>query len=278
MNALVRNWLERLSRNIVFTRHLPGSLGKVPILVSPGAALSFWKLRLTSDLFDFAREFVKKGSVVWDLGANVGLFTLAAAQCAGPSGKVISVEADLWLASLLRRSISRQPTSSANIRVLPIAVADSMGIASFNIARRGRASNFLATSPGSTQTGGIRETVSVITVTLDWLLEQGVPAPDVLKIDVEGAELSVLRGGERVLAEAKPIVLCEVFEDARDAVTEMLLNHGYALFDWNSNPRASTESACFNTLAIPSSKQYLIETTLADREVEDLHVNIKARE
>jgi FkbM family methyltransferase len=253
VNELIRSVLEQGSRNVVFKRHLPRRLGRVPIVVSPGAALSFWKPKLKSDLFDFASEFVGQGNVVWDIGANVGLFSIAAAHCAGPHGKVISVEADLWLASLLRRSISHQPNSSANIQVLPVAVANSVGIASFNIARRSRASNFLSVSAGSSQAGGIRETVNVITVTLDWLLEQGIPAPNVLKIDVEGAEAYVLNGAQRVLAEAKPVVLCEVFEGARDVVTEVLMKHGYALFDWEISPRVRTERACFNTLAIPST-------------------------
>lgn len=253
MNRFYRTLVERLSRNIVFTRHLPADLGRAPIVVSPGAALSLALPRLNSDLFDFAREFVKPGSVVWDLGANVGLFSIAAAQRAGSTGKVIAVEADIWLATLLRKSSTLQPASTAHIQVLPIAVSDSLGIASFNIAKRGRASNFLTVSTGSTQTGGVRETVSVLTVTADWLLDQGVPAPDVLKIDVEGAENYVLRGAQRVISEVRPILLCEVRERSRGVVTENLLRHGYTLFDWDSSPRKRIETACYNTLAIPSA-------------------------
>lgn len=248
-----RSLLERVSRKVVLTRHLPGELGRVPVLVSPDSALSLWRPNLTSDLFDFAREFVQKGNVAWDLGANVGLFSVAAAQRAGAQGKVIAVEADIWLATLLRKSCALQPASSAQIQVLPIAVADSFGIASFNIASRGRSSNFLNLSNGASQTGGIRETVSVLTVALDWLLEQGVPPPDVMKIDVEGAEASVLRGAQRVLSEARPVVLCEVFEESRQFVTETLLGHGYTLFDWDSKSRERVHSACWNTLAIPPS-------------------------
>lgn len=251
MNICLRRPLELLSCNRIIKRHLPADFRAVPILVSPDASLGFWKPSLNCDLLDFAREFVQEGMVVWDVGANVGMFTIAAAQRAGHSGKVVAVEADMWLANLLRKSAASQPASSARIQVLPVAVSDSMGIASFNIANRSRASNFLNVSTGSTQTGGIRETVSVITVTLDWLLEQGGTAPHVLKIDVEGAEIHVLRGAGRVLAEAQPVVLCEVFDRSSDAATEMLLNHGYTLFDFQSKPRTQTKYACFNTLAIP---------------------------
>ena len=93
----------------------------------------------------------------------------------------------------------------------------------------------------------------MLTITLDWLLEQGV-APHVLKIDVEGAECNVLKGAMRVLAEAQPVVLIEVYEKSADEVLELLLRNGYSLFDWDSSPRAQMDRACFNTLAVPPSR------------------------
>jgi len=251
MNPL-RTLMEHLSRGRILRRHLPADFGSVPILVSPDAALSFWKARIQSDLFDFAREFVQAGSVVWDVGANVGLLSIAAARRAGNLGAVMAIEPDIWLAALLRKSGAMQPPTSARIQVIPAAVFDSPTIASFNVAKRGRASNFLSGAGGS-QTGGVRETVSVLTITLDWLLEQGV-APNVLKIDVEGAEGSVLKGAQRVLAEARPVVLIEVYDDARAEVTEMLLRNDYKLYDWDARPRVSVNYACYNTLALPPGR------------------------
>lgn len=252
MNPL-RTLLERVSRGRVLRRHLPPDFGSVPILVSPDASLQLWKMRTKSDLFDFANEFVQRGSVVWDAGANVGLLSIAAAQRAGDMGKVIAIEPDIWLAALLRKSAAMQPVTSARIQVIPVAIFDSPTIASFNVAKRGRASNFLSVARGSSQTGGVRETVSVVTVTLDWLLEH-CATPNILKIDVEGAESNVLRGAQRVLAEAQPVVLIEVYEKSIDEVTEILLRNGYTLFDWDARPRVRVDRACFNTLAIPPVK------------------------
>lgn len=250
---LPRALLERFSRNRVLGRHLPRDFDSVPILVSPDARLRFWKPRLESDLFDFAREFAQPGCVVWDVGANVGLLSVAAAQRAGASGKVIAIEADIWLAGLLRKSAAMQPATSAPIQVIPAAISDSPSVASFYVAQRCRACNFLAVSEGSSQTGGVRETVSVLTITLDWLLEQEA-APNVLKIDVEGAESNVFRGAQRVLSEARPVIHCETRDSSRDYITEILLGYRYTMFDWDTRPRVRVDRACFNTLAIPPAQ------------------------
>ena len=219
MNPLFRPALERISRGRVLKRHLPQEFGRCPLLVSPDASLRFWKPWIESDLFDFAKEFVLPGHVVWDIGANVGLFSVAAACRAGKSGQVIAVEADIWLAELLQQSVALQPTTSAPIEIIPAAASDSIALKSFYIARRGRAANFLSGMTGSTQTGGIRETHHVVTITLDWLMKQG-SVPDVVKIDVEGAEFDVLRGGLHMIAQASPVILCEV-SDYADEVSEL---------------------------------------------------------
>ena len=247
--GVARTLLERFSRGIVLKRYLPKDLGSAPVLVSPDACLANWKWQVQSDLFDFAHEFVQPGNVVWDIGANVGLFSIAAAQRAGRLGEVVAVEADIWLADLLRKSAKMQTADSAPIRVLPVAVADSMGIAEFNIAQRGRCSNCLSVVGEHRLAGGARDTVSAITVTLDWLLDMGIAAPDVLKIDVEGAQDRVFSAVERVIVQSHPVILCEA--NSSQLVTDVLLRYGYTLFDWDTKPRVQTSRASMNTLAIP---------------------------
>ena len=110
-------------------------------------------------------------------------------------GLVVALEPDAWLVQLLRRSALEQPAGSASVQVVPAAVASEMSIRTLCLADRSRASNHLAEF-GTTQTGGVREQQSVVAVTLDWLLES-LPAPSVVKIDVEGAELEVLKGAHR---------------------------------------------------------------------------------
>ena len=254
---MIRTVLERLSRKVVLRRRLPSRLGGDQLFVSPDSALRCWKRNLDSawgDLFAFAEEFVNKGDVVWDVGANVGMLTFPCAFRAGSAGRVIAIEPDVFLVNLLRQSASNMSPERAAVVVLPVAVSNSIGIASFHIARRGRSTNYLASLPGSSEAGGVRETVSVITVTLDWLMEQ-LPKPNVLKIDVEGAEFNVLAGATRLLTEAKPVILCEVSRENEDACTEILRSHGYNLYDFDNRGRGRLEKAPFSTLAINEGRR-----------------------
>jgi len=248
----MRTIAERGSRGVVLKRRLPARFGGDILFVSPGALLKLWwpVLEATDPaLFAWASEFVAAGDVVWDIGANVGLFAFAAAARAGASGRVVAIEADIWLANLLRRS-ARHSNQRAPVDVLPVAVSDAVDVASFQIAERGRASNFLADARGSSQAGGIRETQQVMSVTLDWLLER-FPAPNVLKIDVEGAELQALGQAQGLLAQVRPVILCEVREQHAAAISELLHAHGYTLYDLAARQRVPLKLAAFNTLALP---------------------------
>src|SRR5580700_3216301 len=69
-----RRILELFSRGRVLKRRPPPDFYACPILVSPDASLRYWKAGIESDLFDYAREFVQPGSIVWDIGSNVGVF------------------------------------------------------------------------------------------------------------------------------------------------------------------------------------------------------------
>jgi FkbM family methyltransferase len=253
---VIRALLERLSRGRVLRRKLPAAHGGHALYVSPDAAMKLWQRDLGAVdpfLLKMAAELVQPRMVVWDVGANVGLFAFAAAFRAGPSGRVLAVEADGWLAQLLHRSACSSPRSYARVEVIAAAVSDVPGTVELCIAERGRAGNHLRSVPGSTQTGGVREVREVPAVTLDTLLARS-PAPAVVKIDTEGAELLCLRGGERLLREIRPVLLCEVGDDNAPAVGDLLRGHGYTMFDAAAHPGGPPiDRPAWNTLAIPGA-------------------------
>ena len=199
-------------------------------------------------LLRLAAETVRRGDTVWDIGANLGLFSFAAAVAAGPSGCVLAVEPDIVLAGLLRRSAAAN-TGHARVDVLPAAVSDEESVTRFHVARRNRSTNHLD-GFGTSQTGGVRSTQLVPALTLDWLAAR-FPPPDVIKIDVEQAEAAVLSGGSRVLGLARTVI-CEVAARNSAAVRDLLTMHGYTLYDGDlpSGERAPVADALPNTLAV----------------------------
>jgi hypothetical protein len=134
MPSSFRRLCERLSRHWVIRRRLPERFGRTPLYVSPGASLAcFRSLNADNwaDLYRFAEYGVGPGSIVWDVGANVGVFAFCAAQRAGPSGRILAIEADAWLAELMKRSAILRRPAAASVAVLCAAVAESVDIQSF---------------------------------------------------------------------------------------------------------------------------------------------------
>ncbi len=250
----LRSLAEKIFRPFVFVRHLPGAIGGMPVVVSPSAGLKFLATSMDNidrQLFAFVREFVKPGAVVWDVGANVGLLSVAAAAIAGKSGAVYAFEPDTWLVSLLRRTAKLQPSTSAAIDVLPVAVASAVALRTFDIARRSRQTSHLE-GYGTSQSGGTRERQTVMAITLDWALNHN-RLPDVLKIDVEGAELEVLQGAVNLFERARPVVLCEVGATVVQEVTDFFHSRNYVLYssEASAQSRVPLQSAVWNTLAVP---------------------------
>lgn len=210
--------------------------------------------KVSPELLKMADEILAPGDIVWDVGANVGLFTFAAAARVGPMGNVYAIEPDTCLVDLLRRSAKLESGKRAPVNVVPVAISDAVGTVRFHIANRARAANYLE-SCGSTQTGGVRETQWIITVTLDWMLEQ-FPAPTVLKIDVEGAEDQVLRGASKLLSTFRPRIICEVSRKNAKEVSTILHSFDYTLFDGcaDRSKRQPLENAVWDTVAYPDAR------------------------
>jgi FkbM family methyltransferase len=238
---MLRSLAERLSRGRSFRYKLPQGYGGCCLYLTPEAGLRYWlpgrALRRDRNLLNNAAETVRPGSVVWDVGANMGLFSFASAGLAGPGGHIFAIEPDATMTTLLRRSARLNP-ASAPVEVISCAISESISLARFKIARRSRTSNALE-GFGLNQAGGVREVETVVTVTLDWLSEQ-IALPDVLKIDVEGAELPVLRGAARLLKTKRPVVIFESTGPNWSENSRIFRDLGYTLYDSDLPPAQRT--------------------------------------
>jgi FkbM family methyltransferase len=134
---------------------------------------------------------VQPNTVFYDVGANVGFYTLLGSRLVG-AGKVFAFEPLLHNLEYLRKHLALNRIE--NVEVLELAVADENADALFEVEATG--------SMGHLSHGG---TVKVQTATLDSLLEQGrILPPNYIKMDIEGAELAALRGAQRCIQQYRP--------------------------------------------------------------------------
>jgi FkbM family methyltransferase len=159
---------------------------------------------------------VAPGSVVYDVGANAGFYTLLGAVAAGPRGRVVAFEPLPRNLAYLRAHVRLNALD--NVTVLDLAIAEGPGTARF-------ASGATAAMGALAADGEI----AVRTSSLDALVQSAViPPPNVIEMDIEGGELGALRGAREVLTRHAPTLLLATHEDAMHAECVGLLDElGY---------------------------------------------------
>jgi len=139
-------------------------------------------------------KMVAKGGVVFDIGANAGLYTLLASVLVGSQGRVFAFEPGPRNVRYLKAHLQLNHVS--NVNVIEAAVSDRMGEASFDVGAND--------SMGHLADRGM---LRVKVVTLDELISaRDVAIPSCIKIDVEGAEARVLNGAKGLLSNLHPTV------------------------------------------------------------------------
>jgi FkbM family methyltransferase len=181
---------------------------------------------------DLVGRLLAPGDVFVDGGANVGLFTLVAADRVGPEGKVIAFEPGRAVRLRLIENVALNRL--LQIEVIPAALSSAAGEAAFRVFDIGGAGlNHLAPSDGE---DGKLETVAL--TTLDAALTRHDRARlALIKLDLEGAEYEALRGAAAILREQRPDLLLEVesshlrrMGSSVEALGGLLREHGYRFF------------------------------------------------
>ncbi len=177
------------------------------------------------------QKHVVPGMTFYDVGANIGFFTMMAARLAGANGHVIAFEADPEIVARLREHADRNQFSW--VRVEGKAVWSEPRTVLFARAdpriSPDRGLGHIVDSSGADSAG--KDTIQIDAVSLDYYTRTS-PAPDFIKCDVEGAEVEVFRGAQRVLAEKRPLILCEIHsEENRRILLDELSRSGYVCKD-----------------------------------------------
>jgi FkbM family methyltransferase len=153
------------------------------------------------------RRTVWPGGVVLDLGASVGPFSMLAAWLVGPQGRVISIEPQSEYVQAIKANAAAN--GFHNIQVIHAAVGSRRG--DLDVVITAEPMWTLMSSVGDHALQTARERVGVVAI--DDLIAAGeIPVPDVIKIDVEGSEIDVLKGMSQLLSGERPIIIAEMHD------------------------------------------------------------------
>lgn len=178
-------------------------------------------------------DSIPVGSVVWDVGANIGLYTVyAAKKC---NCRVIAFEPSVFNLELLARNIFLNGLQN-QVTIVPVALSDTMGASLFKMSATAWGGALSTFGQDFDQNGATLKnvfeyrTIGVSMSDAVTLLE--VPEPQYIKIDVDGIEHFILRGGDSVLDKVES-VLIEIndgFSAQADESTRLLKNAGLSLY------------------------------------------------
>lgn len=213
----------------------------------------------TESLLHYA---LRRGDTFIDVGANVGFYTRMASILVGDSGKVFAFEP---LPSAFRL-LKMNAAGLTNVIVDASAIGDRDGEADFCVRPEGDTSSLLPDGSGSN--------VKVSITTLDSRLLQADAAPksvDFIKIDVEGAELNVLRGAAKTIKKYRPLVYLEFLPLYADRYgfgyedfLEFFAPQGYSVHWINhegDGPDLFSAKESTYLAAVPDDRSYLLRRT-----------------
>jgi FkbM family methyltransferase len=171
-------------------------------------------------IFEYLQKVDIKGAVIFDVGSHIGFHALNFASLVGDKGSVYAFEPNRFNRERMSIILERNPDLAKRIRMFEVALSDKSGYEDFYFCKDvdGGASSgsFIAKAhtyyPKSQQYLELFEKSPVETVALDDIASYiGTDiVPYVMKIDVEGAESSVLQGGVELLKKHRPLIIMEV--------------------------------------------------------------------
>jgi FkbM family methyltransferase len=190
----------------------------------------FWFGEYDRWLFWHAKRMVKPGSILIDVGANFGYYSLSLAAYLNRDCRVFAAEPHPVTRARLERNIALNSMENV-ISVIPFGLSDCPGTAYLT--------GCLPENTGSTYVSAdSSKGTPVRLITLDDMISTNeLTKLDFLKIDVEGYEERLLRGGERTLRELRPTLLIEIMPSnleragsSAQKIADLLYSHGYSLF------------------------------------------------
>jgi FkbM family methyltransferase len=197
--------------------------------------------------------FVRKGDWIIDVGASVGLYTVALSRAVGPNGRIFAFEPCPASHALLARVLRVRRMS--NVRLERVAIADTSGRIRLMTPSDARG----AKQPPCTHViSGEDHESQILDVTSmsidDYCLKNGIQNVRVVKVDIEGYELFALRGAKELIGRARPVLLVEIerrhttrYGYQPEYIWEEILSYGYSAFVVGANGGLSAAALFANS-------------------------------
>jgi FkbM family methyltransferase len=152
-------------------------------------------------------HITEPNSIVLDIGANVGYFTLIAAKKA-KTGKIFSFEPVSELCEQLRKNIEENKLNNVEINRLAVGEHNQDAV----IFLSGSDNQGMSSLRPPENFAGISQPIRTIRID-NWAIENNIKKIDVIKLDIEGSELSALKGMDQTLNKLKPMIIVELNPD-----------------------------------------------------------------
>jgi FkbM family methyltransferase len=194
--------------------------------LNPRTGRDYFNGDVESEVQAALRKCLRPGMTVYDIGANIGFFSLLAARLVGATGRVTAFEADPEIVERLRENVERNQGA-------PIVIEEKAVWSSSKAVFFARADPAVSPDRGlghvidNDSERSAPSTIRVEAISVDEYVRKS-GAPDFVKCDVEGAEVEVFRSADKLLNERPPLILCEMHgEENRQTLLKLFTNHGY---------------------------------------------------
>jgi FkbM family methyltransferase len=261
----------------VFDVPMPWPLPYGGIFLSHGDVMGLGVVRATFKKeyenvgeWKFLARYLREGMCFFDVGANQGFFTLLAAQKTGTGGRVFAFEPSPR--EFARLCCNIRLNRFKNVVLEPVAVGTCGGLTDFHVCL-GKWGSLSSIMPLPCDTTDPQQTIKVPVTSIDaYSSRNNIEQIDFIKIDVEGGELDVLKGGINVLISRRPLVMCEMADVrtrqwgyfARE-IYRFLADIGYLWFRLSldgllepARDREKYDPDWENLVAVPDNKMNLI--------------------
>lgn len=229
---------ENFRTNFIAPQLVENYDGNLKIMCDLGSYIEwsiYFKAYYAPDLSLAIKKLTRPGMVVFDIGANIGAYTLLMAKEVGTEGKIFSFEPNPEVRERLRSNVMFNQFSE-RVEIVKLALSDTSGNAQLYIPRP----DIINRGVGSLQeiAGFPSDKISVQVDSLDAFVNSAdVDKLDFIKIDTEGYDAKIIRGGKQTIERYRPIILFEVnflahqkANEDIDSIREMLVRLGYRFF------------------------------------------------